>query len=71
MSSYDTVEGSKICESGMQKVRILEVCSQQFINARTWIFRCMFEARYTLFANNDEKGTNGQNSCEMRIVCRK
>ncbi len=27
-------------------------------------------ARYTLFANNDEKETNGRNSSEMRIVCR-
>ncbi len=28
------------------------------------------KACYTLFANNDGKGTNGQNPCEMRIVCR-
>ncbi len=27
-------------------------------------------ARYTLFANKDEKGTNGRNPCELRIVCR-
>ncbi len=30
----------------------------------------VYIARYTLFANNDEKGTNKQNSCEMRILCR-
>ncbi len=29
-----------------------------------------FQARYTLFTNNDKKGTNGQNPCEPRIVCR-
>ncbi len=28
------------------------------------------EARYTLFANNDEKGTNKRNPCEMRIMCK-
>ncbi len=30
----------------------------------------MWKARYTLFTNNDEKGTNRQNSCETWIVCR-
>ncbi len=29
-----------------------------------------WKARYTLFANNDEKGTNGRSPCETWIVCR-
>ncbi len=29
-----------------------------------------WEARYTLFVNNDEKGTNRRNPCETQIVCR-
>ncbi len=30
----------------------------------------LYKTGYTLFANNDEKRTNGRNPCEMRIVCR-
>ncbi len=34
------------------------------------IENCKSKARYTLFANNDEKGTKGQNQCEQRIMYR-
>ncbi len=66
----------QICEHFAQNFFVKCVLpSKRFFGEFKELFSLYFQllhtlAHYTLFTNNDKKGTNGRNLCEMRILCR-
>ncbi len=62
---YDALREEKVQLSAASNKMI--DCVLEFIKKKAVANR---KARYTLFTNDDKKGTNGRNLCEMRIVCR-